>query len=103
MNLDVADPATRTIRVCDDRCPTCPFRPGNVTGLRPGRLAHLLNEILAVQGHLVCHVTLNTPTPAVCKGFAQNRAALDRSLVLRLLALGVLNERTHTPVAEEHC
>ncbi|MEV0360671.1 hypothetical protein AB0H71_31905 [Nocardia sp. NPDC050697] len=80
------------IRVCRRRCSTCIFEPGNLKDLRPGRVAELVRETLSSEGHIVCHSTLDSHG-AICRGFADNPLAHDRSLALRTArALDVLTE-----------
>ncbi|MCK7627261.1 hypothetical protein MUU72_29905 [Streptomyces sp. RS10V-4] len=87
---DVADPATWTVRVCQDRCTTCIFRPGNLMNLAPGRVANMVNRAVADEGHIVCHKTLGTTAPAICEGFAKHPRGRAASLALRLARAGVL-------------
>lgn len=87
---DVADPATWSVRVCADRCTTCIFRPGNLMSLEPGRVASMLKEAVADEGHIVCHKTLGTKAPAICAGFATHPTGRMASLALRLARAGVL-------------
>ncbi|MFE9770622.1 hypothetical protein ACFYOV_02850 [Streptomyces sp. NPDC005931] len=87
---DVADPATWSVRVCEDRCTTCIFRPGNLMNLEPGRVAGMVNRAVADEGHIVCHKTLGTEAPAICEGFAAHPRGRAASLALRLARAGVL-------------
>ncbi|MFE7277502.1 hypothetical protein [Streptomyces sp. NPDC057623] len=89
---EVADPLTGTVRVCSHRCDTCIFHPGNLMHLQPGRVAAMVTRARQTEGHVVCHKTLGTETPAICKGFADGPDQ-GRSLALRLArALGTLRE-----------
>ncbi|MER5541011.1 hypothetical protein ABT072_00680 [Streptomyces sp. NPDC002589] len=89
---EVADPLTGTVRVCARRCDTCIFHPGNLMDLQPGRVADMVARARQVEGHVVCHATLGTETPAICRGFADGPDQ-DRSLALRLArVLGTLRE-----------
>ncbi|MFE1923375.1 hypothetical protein ACFW91_12485 [Streptomyces asoensis] len=90
LRQDVADPATWTVRVCGDRCTTCIFRPGNLMHLEQGRVASMLKEAVAGEGHIVCHKTLGTEAPAICAGFAAHPRGRVASLALRLARAGVL-------------
>ncbi|MFF4501601.1 hypothetical protein [Streptomyces sp. NPDC001401] len=88
----VADPITGTVRLCARRCATCIFRPGNLMDLQPGRLADMVTRARRTEGHIVCHATLGTAAPAICRGFADGPDQ-GRSLALRLArALGTLRE-----------
>ncbi|MEH0430316.1 hypothetical protein QBB34_29180 [Streptomyces stelliscabiei] len=88
---DVADPETWSVRVCGDRCTTCIFRPGNLMNLEPGRVASMLKDAVADEGHIVCHKTLGTHAPAICSGFAAHPRGRVASLALRLARAGVLS------------
>ncbi|KAB1989825.1 hypothetical protein [Streptomyces triticiradicis] len=94
---DVADPATWTVRVCGHRCATCIFRPGNLMNLQPGRVAEMIKKAVASEGHIVCHKTLDTATPAICAGFATHPQGRIASLALRLAQAGVLRIVTADP------
>ncbi|MEU6142382.1 hypothetical protein ABZ848_18665 [Streptomyces sp. NPDC047081] len=89
---EVADPFTGTVRLCARRCGTCIFRPGNLMDLQPGRVTDMVTRASRAEGHIVCHATLGTATPAICRGFADGPDQ-GRSLALRLArALGTLRE-----------
>ncbi|MEU4166164.1 hypothetical protein AB0F46_04660 [Streptomyces sp. NPDC026665] len=94
---DVADPATWSVRVCGHRCATCIFRPGNLMNLQPGRVAQMIKKAVADEGHIVCHKTLDTKTPAICAGFAAHPRGRIASLALRLAQAGVLRIVTADP------
>lgn len=87
----VADPETRTVRICADRCPTCIFRPGNLMHLAPGRLARLIALAIADEGHIVCHDTLGSGVGSICAGYAAHPEGRKRSLALRLVDAGALS------------
>jgi hypothetical protein len=87
---DVAQPGE--IRLCSRMCDTCIFRPGNLMMLEPGRRAQMIRDARADEGHIVCHKTLDTEAPAICRGYA-DKADRGRSLALRLgRILGWLRE-----------
>ncbi|MET9085511.1 hypothetical protein ABZX77_27110 [Streptomyces sp. NPDC004237] len=89
---EVADPLTGIVRVCARRCDTCIFHPGNLMDLQPGRVSAMVTRARQTEGHVVCHETLGTETPAICRGFADGPDQ-GRSLALRLArALGTLRE-----------
>lgn len=89
---DVGDPATLEVRLCSRMCDTCVFRPGNLMNLRPGRLASWVKELHRDQGHIVCHKTLDTQAPAICRGYA-DKADQGRSFALRVgRAMGWIKE-----------
>ncbi|WP_329318029.1 hypothetical protein [Streptomyces sp. NBC_01262] len=87
---DVADPATWSVRICARRCGTCIFRPGNLMRLEEGRVAEMIANAIAEEGHIVGHATLGTEAPAICAGFAAHRNGSAASLALRLARTGVL-------------
>lgn len=89
---EVADPGTGTVRLCARRCATCIFSPGNLMDLQPGRVADMVAQARRAEGHVVCHATLGTEVPAICRGFADGPDQ-GCSLALRLArALGTLQE-----------
>lgn len=98
----VADPATRTVRVCADRCDTCILRPRTAATLRPGRVRQLLHDAAAAEGHVVCHATLDTPAPAICAGYAAHPLAAARSLALRAVRAGAAALQPVTPPTHDH-
>jgi hypothetical protein len=59
-----------SVKVMATRCPTCVFHAGNRMSLHPGRLADMLKNVHAIQGHITCHDTLDysgSPLPpSVC-------------------------------------
>lgn len=67
---EVADPASGTVRLCTRRCDTCIFHPGNPMHLRPGRATDMVTQVRETEEHVVCHKTLGTDSPAICRGFA---------------------------------
>lgn len=83
--------AHHEVRVCEDKCSTCIFRPGNLMRLRPGRRSQMVRDALQDEGHITCHSTLDQPLSAICRGFADLPEAKARSLALRVgVALGIL-------------
>jgi len=95
---DVAQPGE--IRLCSRMCDTCIFRPGNPMHLDPGRVAGMVQSARADEGHIVCHTTLDTDSPAICRGYADGPDA-GRSLALRIgRVLGWIKE-VHPPTKEE--
>ncbi|MFB7742468.1 hypothetical protein [Streptomyces sp. NPDC056132] len=87
---EVADPEAWSLRVCAHRCSTCIFRAGNLMNLAPGRVAGMVKKAVEVEGHVVCHKTLGTDTPAICEGFASHPQGRVASLALRLARASVL-------------
>lgn len=69
------------VRVCDDLCPTCIFRPGNRMHLRPGRVRQMVDDAQRNDAAIICHETLDGPG-AICRGW-YNRFA-DRTIIGRL-------------------
>lgn len=51
------DPATGKPRLLTGQCATCIGRPGNITGLRPGRRREVINGNRDGLG-LICHETI---------------------------------------------
>ena len=82
------------VRVMNDMCKTCIFRPGNLMHLPPGRVAGMVKDSIAADSAIICHSTLydgEQPKQAVCRGFF-DRYAKD-SLPLRLaVALDLVQE-----------
>ncbi|MFE5970109.1 hypothetical protein [Streptomyces sp. NPDC056463] len=87
---DVADPAAWSVRICLERCTTCIFRPGNLMNLTEGRVKDIVDQAVADGGHIVCHATLGSDTPAICAGFEAHPVGRLHSLALRLAQAGVL-------------
>jgi hypothetical protein len=88
--IDVAEPGE--IRLCARMCDTCVFRPGNLMYLAPGRLTDMVKGAHRDEGQIVCHKTLDTEAPAICRGYA-DKADRGRSLALRIgRALGWIKE-----------
>lgn len=88
--IDVAGPDG--MRLCAHMCDTCIFRPGNLMHLEPGRVAQMVKDAHRDEGHIVCHSTLDTDAPAICRGYA-DKADRGRSLALRIgRALGWIRE-----------
>ncbi|MGP3949636.1 hypothetical protein [Streptomyces sp. 7N604] len=91
---DVADQNTGTVRLCTHRCETCIFHPGNPMHLEPSRVTDMVTRSRQAEGHVVCRKTLGTPSPVICRGFADGPDQ-GRSLALRLSrALGTLQKVT---------
>lgn len=62
------------LRVLNEQCETCIFRPGNKMHLNKGRVASMVRQCARDQTHITCHETLKTvtgdaSTEAVCRGF----------------------------------
>lgn len=91
---DVADPVTGEVRLCASLCTTCIFHPGNQADLLPGRVAQMVREARAREGHIPCHSTLGTPAPAICRGYADGP---DRGTSLALRLGRALNSLVEIP------
>lgn len=81
------------VHVMAERCSTCVFRPGNLMGLRAGRLKGMVEESIADGAGITCHKTLygQADQEATCKGFLETYG--DQVLTFRLAAaLGILVE-----------
>lgn len=62
------------VHVCEEMCPTCVFRPGNLMKLNAGRLREMIDESRETQSGIVCHETLDHwdghgKKNATCRGF----------------------------------
>ncbi len=66
---ELADP--RAPAVFSRRCATCVLRTDNRLGLRPGRLAEVIDQHRATGTALVCHETTYGQAPAevLCRGY----------------------------------
>lgn len=79
MNTDVY--RNGRIHVKAKMCDTCIFRPGNLMNLEPGRVEHMTEHAIRVDGCIPCHkTTYQGGGEAVCRGFYE----LHRSMPLRL-------------------
>lgn len=97
----VVDPAAAVVRVCEDLCTTCIFRPGNLMRLEPGRVQGMVQNAIANEGHIVCHSTIGTDAPAICAGFARHPVGSARSLALRCARAGLLTTVSIKPPGKE--
>lgn len=70
---DIIDRQAGKIRILEDKCKDCIFRPGNLMHLEGGRLKEVVDGNLAASALLTCHNTLPgndaEADPAACKGF----------------------------------
>jgi len=57
--------------VCEVKCSTCIFRPGNLMHLQDGRKESMAAEAVADQSVIPCHKTIygQAEQPAVCRGY----------------------------------
>lgn len=80
------DPATYTVAVMAQRCPTCVFRTGNPMRLKPGRLAAIIRSNVAAESALPCHETTygQAEREAVCRGFFDRHPTLPLRLAAAL-------------------
>jgi len=69
------------LRVCEQMCSSCVFRPGNLMSLMPGRLRGMIDGALAQDSCIPCHKTLDGER-AVCRGFWDRHKA--HTLMCRL-------------------
>lgn len=93
--LSALDAGCGRVRVLSRQCVTCIFARGNRMALEPGRVAHMVADALAGDGHIVCHDTLPygrypQADPAVCRGF-WNRHRLDSLFTRLALCLGSID------------
>lgn len=56
------------LHVCERKCKTCIFRPGNLMHLTEGRRESMEAEAVANESVIPCHKTLG-PEAAVCRGY----------------------------------
>lgn len=71
-----------TFKAKREQCETCIFLPGNVMGLRPGRLASMVRDCREKGSYIVCHETLESYTggnsskydEAMCRGYLDTGA-----------------------------
>lgn len=59
---------TGRVHVCERKCDTCIFRPGNLMRLQEGRRDNMVAESIRDGGAIICHDTLDGDN-AVCRGF----------------------------------
>lgn len=57
------------VHVVSKKCSTCIFRPGNLMGLRAGRVKGMVEESIESGGVITCHKTLGTDANAICRGY----------------------------------
>jgi hypothetical protein len=81
------DPVTHKPRRLKAQCATCIGRPGNVAGLRPGRLKQLVRDNTGDgKMGLPCHETISYPgqeapiRPAICCWFYENYGHLANGI-----------------------
>lgn len=71
-DTDVGDRELLKTRLCANMCGTCVFRPergGRLLGISNDRVRDLIERARRSEGYIVCHATLGTATPAICRGF----------------------------------
>lgn len=59
------------LHVCERKCATCIFRPGNLMRLEEGRKEGIARDAVAEQSVIPCHKTIygQAEQPAVCRGY----------------------------------
>ena len=74
------------VHVMAEMCATCVFRPGNLVGLRPGRLAGMVRDAIVDESTIVCHSTLyrDVVAHAACRGFFDRHATQPLQVAERL-------------------
>jgi hypothetical protein len=67
-------------------CATCIFRPGNLAGLKPGRVEQMVNEAVEDQSCIPCHHHLyqGEAIEPVCRGFYDRHATQPLQIAERL-------------------
>jgi hypothetical protein len=83
------------VRVCQEMCSTCIFRPGNLMHLRAGRVRQMIDEARAHESAIICHSTLDQPLGAVCRGYYDRHA--DEVWTLRLARFLEVIEEVQPP------
>lgn len=91
MSRFLNDPETGKPRLLTEQCATCIGRPGNITGLRPGRRKEVINGNRDGLG-LICHETLDydpeTGQPgrqlAFCRWFFDHVTSNYQRICMRL-------------------
>lgn len=70
---DIIDYQAGKVRILEEKCSDCIFRPGNLMHLGKGRLMEVVEGNLKASALLTCHNTLPwndyDEDPAACKGF----------------------------------
>jgi hypothetical protein len=81
------------MNVCAVECSTCIFNttPANVLHLRPGRLRQLIESCRRRDTYVVCHSTMDTAQPAVCRGFFDRFSSNAIRIFGRLDAIVYIN------------
>jgi hypothetical protein len=91
---DIIDTETRLVRVMEERCTTCVFRPGNPMSLREGQLQDIVRDNLKAGALLTCHQTLPynkdyDEDPAACHGFWDSYGMQTVAGILARFSIGV--------------
>jgi hypothetical protein len=72
------------VHVLKAQCDTCIFRPGDLMSLEPGRVDQMVKEAVRKESCIVCHSTLNTICPAICRGFFDRYKTAPLQIAVRL-------------------
>lgn len=80
--------AAGNVRVCQEMCSTCVFRPGNLMHLTEGRLAGMVADASRDQSFITCHKTLDygeqQADPAICRGYWDTVHGGDQIQLVRI-------------------
>lgn len=75
------------VHVLAEMCATCIFRPGNLMGLKSGRVRGMVDEAVKADAAITCHSTSDAAAgfyeparPAVCRGFFDRHATIPLRL-----------------------
>lgn len=63
------------VHVLSEMCETCIFRPGNLMGLKAGRVRGMVDDAKRDESAIICHSTLrDRRLHAVCRGYYDRHA-----------------------------
>lgn len=71
------------VHVCQVKCKTCIFHPGNRADLQPGRVAEMVKAATKNESAIICHATLDGDN-AVCRGFFDKHPTAPLQIAERL-------------------
>lgn len=86
-DTDVGDREAGKSRLCSTMCGTCLFKPpkkGRLLGITNRRVKGIIDEAVRSDSYIVCHATIGTPTPAICRGFYERYSTNALRIMARL-------------------
>lgn len=83
------------VHLCERMCSTCIFLPGNHMLLQPGRVEQMVAASLENDSGIICHATIGTEHPAVCKGFLDRHHTLPIRLAQFLKRTRLVDPRKY--------